>query len=668
MLKEGDQDMEMECVIQPRGIKGSATVDITHAEVPGQNWATGSEALDRNRGTGTKAVGENWILGTETLDQNRVPGTRRQTKQLKDKLREQVKFTLHPVRNNMKYSELDRAFTLEMTNSFFLELYRLKQTCDQSYVSLLDEVITGSSLCNIDRLETRLQNACREVSDKYTELYRTRGPSSRKKWLDKRRQFYLLKSEVNLGSSLPIVTERVIHSDIPPAPPSGHTTVPSDVPPAPPSGHTPVPSDVNLVAPVEDSRVHCKLSAPQIPESLVKLESVTPSCGQFQGKVEPLEFQELQPIKQEVTEEFKVTEPTETASGFDVPMEPVSSIYGPRKGFSISDLYPNIISTSKPKTSAGVYQIPIFTSKPKPVKTCRTSMIQPKPTWHDTLYSWRKPPKTASAKDYINPMVLREIKFKVVPPTKASKKLDYIYRCCPGQANLPDTVFLLQGTNRSLVTLHDAKKSSGSSYVSIVNKVVPEVNLCEGDGLERKFKKVCSKVTRDCKKLCIVESKEHYLSQNTAVSIWRSEVQDSTCIRAGGKTQSWAGNIGESKRANEKGLKGKSRQQSGSKKELAYTKPGDGKHAHYSMVPPKHDRKQLAVAGKRRRVHRGMTSDQDGMGADAMRLEAETNMTVEADEVCIVPKIPGAPSSPLLSSHNIGQSFIDSLIDKTASK
>ncbi len=28
----------------------------------------------------------------------------------------------------------------------------------------------------------------------------------------------------------------------------------------------------------------------------------TPSAGHFQGKVEPLEFQELQPIKQEVTE------------------------------------------------------------------------------------------------------------------------------------------------------------------------------------------------------------------------------------------------------------------------------------------------------------------------------------------------------------------------------
>ncbi len=230
---EGEQERIMGS-LPAEGVTNSQAVAIetgepviTPTREPGQKWVPGIEGGGKNHISGAYQVPDAEGLAqlcmpdSEQPAENRVPGTRSQTKQLKDKLRKKIKFTLHPcssIRNKLFYPEQDVAFTLNTKNTFFLDLCKLKQICGQSYVSLLDEVITGSSLCYSERLERRLASTCSEVNQKYKELNRTKGPSSRKAWLARKKQLYLLKSEVKLGSSLPIVTQSVVPVDFIPAP------------------------------------------------------------------------------------------------------------------------------------------------------------------------------------------------------------------------------------------------------------------------------------------------------------------------------------------------------------------------------------------------------------------------------------------------------------------
>ncbi len=242
--------------------------------------------------------------------------TRSETKLVKDRLRKQVKFTLPSEqpevtdKNKQGHPKHEVAFTLNLKNSFFLELRRLKQISGQSYVSLLDELITGSSLYPSERLERQIFIACSEVFSKNTELNKTRAQSTVKKYLAQKRQLSLLKSEVKFGSSLPIKAKKVT--------------------PAPPSGQS-------------------------------RSETLTPSSSQISRGT--MEFAEFPTIKQEI-QDFE--------GDLDPSPQGVASFDFAQKEVSIPDLHPNITSSLQHNV-AGMYQNVIPVSQPIPVKRFKTN-------------------------------------------------------------------------------------------------------------------------------------------------------------------------------------------------------------------------------------------------------------------------------------------------------
>ncbi len=252
----------------------------------------------------------------DTSVQDRPRVTRSETKQVKDRLRKQVKFTLPSeqleatAKNKQSRPNQDIAFTLNLKNSFFLELRRLKQISGQSYVSLLDDLITGSSLYHSDRIERQIFIACSEVFSKNTELNKTRAQSTVKKFLAQKRQLSLLKSEVKFGSSLPIAAKKVT--------------------PAPPGGQS-------------------------------RSETLTPSSGQ--SNVQTMEFAEFPTIKQEIQD---------CDGDFGSSAQGVALFDLAEKEVSIPDLHPNITSSLQ-HNAAGMHQNVIPVSQPIPAERFQTS-------------------------------------------------------------------------------------------------------------------------------------------------------------------------------------------------------------------------------------------------------------------------------------------------------